>query len=281
MRTHFLLISMAAALVAAVGCSSSSNNGTTGDTDAGDSGLPDATSNDDAGDSGTPDGTTAETGAGDAGDAGDTGVPDASGPAFCDPTRIDAGTSDASAAADAQVPINHRAAPACCTSQRGPGPATQPYSQGTASPLAPDAGGCTSDADCKSGVNGRCFPFEGEVGSGGCSYDECFTDSECGAGATCACRTSPTDNGANVCQPKGNCVTDADCGPGGYCSPSLSDCHAQPTYDCHTASDTCVNDIDCAGMPADAGSCETIKSCVFGGVAGPHWACSATTCCLP
>ncbi|HEX4447981.1 MAG TPA: hypothetical protein VH044_14635, partial [Polyangiaceae bacterium] len=131
-----------------------------------------------------------------------------------------------------------------------------------------------------SGVNGRCYPFEGLVGIGGCSYDECFVDWTCGSQATCLCRASSTDNLANVCVPAGNCVVDSDCGPRGYCSPSLTSCEAEPAYYCHTASDTCVNDSDCPSVDAGESSCPLAASCVYSAQAR-HWACNPLFCCPP
>ncbi len=220
---------------------------------------------------------------------GDTAGRDASFSVACDPAP-DAG---APPQGDAAVPLNHRAAPACCSSQRDSGPPGQPYRPGYASSLAPDAGGCTSDSDCTAGVNGRCFPFEGIFGPGGCSYDECFTDSTCGSKTPCSCRSyfsSPTlggpDNGANVCVPGGNCAVDSDCGPGGFCSPSQSDrCLYDPHYYCHTALDTCENDSDCPAAPPecnDAGQCgcPTYSVCAYDTQA-QHWACKQGVCCPP
>jgi hypothetical protein len=87
-------------------------------------------------------------------------------PPSCKPILVEAG---AASMGDAEVPLNHRPTPACCPSQRGPGPscvtticASQPYPSGVAA-------GCSSDSQCTDGVNGRCFPFEGLVGPGGCS----------------------------------------------------------------------------------------------------------------
>jgi hypothetical protein len=191
------------------------------------------------------------------------------------PTVVEAGTASTG---DAEVSLDHRATGACCPAQRGPGGPNQPYPPGVASLLAADAGGCTSDSDCTSGVNGRCFPFEGLVGPGGCSYDECFTDSNCGSGTPCLCRSSSTDNSANVCDPGGNCAVDSDCGPGGYCSPSYS-CEGS-TYYCHTALDTCVNDADCPFMDAGEFSCQAVARCVYKPDT-QRWACSQLVCCPP
>ena len=135
---------------------------------------------------------------------------DGSVTAMCEPITTEAG---AISEGDAEVPLNHLATAACCPSQRGSGPPTQPYSAGYASTLAPDAGGCTSDSDCKAGPNGRCFPEEGLVGRGGCSYDECFTNLACGPKTLCICRSSSQDNSPNVCDPGGNCALDSDLWP--------------------------------------------------------------------
>jgi hypothetical protein len=178
----------------------------------------------------------------------------------------------ASLANDASA--HHRPAPACCLSERGPGPAGQPYPSGVAST-------CTSDSQCTAGANGRCFPFEGLVGYGGCSYDECFTDSDCGSGATCLCRGSSTDNSANVCVEGGNCVVDSDCGPGGYCSPSVeASCLFARPYFCHTATDTCTDDSDCSSVDAGRGSCPILAPCAYG-PGEERWACTQLTCCPP
>lgn len=189
----------------------------------------------------------------------------------------DAGSPDSS---DAEVPLNHRPKPADCPSQRGPGPPGQPYYVQGVAPIPPvDAGGCSSDSDCKSGVNGRCFPNEWG-GSSGCSYDECFTDSECPAGATCLCRSSSTDNTANACVPPGNCTVDSDCGPGGYCSPSWETCNRPTPYYCHTKRDTCITDSDC--YVVDASECYIAQAppCEYDPQA-QRWQCALHCCGLP
>jgi len=155
--------------------------------------------------------------------------------------------ADASTVGDARIPLYHRAAHASCPSQRGSGgPDLQ---QVCPTPPPPTTVCCSSDAQCD-GNNGRCLNF-GHAGQQ-CTYDECFTDSNCPSGAPCICRSSPTDNTANVCEPGGNCVVDSDCS-GRYCSPSPSPAEEEcggtspylfPYY-CHTAMDTCVDDSDC------------------------------------
>ena len=212
---------------------------------------------------------SADTGPDTSAEAGDGGAPDVFVP-FCDPAPADAGTPPAG---DAAVPLKHRAAHACCASQRGAGPGGQPYS-GSVNP-------CTSDSDCKAGVNGRCFPWEGLVSAGGCSYDECFTDSTCGSGATCVCRTSAGGSAANVCDRGGNCVVDSDCGPGGFCSPSTTSCYVSPgPYYCHTPADTCLNDSDCASVDAGSAACPVYSYCAYDADVGAL-GCSSAACCPP
>jgi hypothetical protein len=234
---------------------------------------------------GNPSSTCADAGTGGAGNSGTRSgstadaSSDAIAPVPCTPTVIDAGTASAG---DAEVPLNHRATGACCPSQRGPGPPTQPYPTGVASP-GPDS--CSSDSQCTGAVNGRCFPFAGLVGNGGCSYDQCFTDSNCASGTPCICRSSSSDNSPNVCAPPGNCVVDSDCGPGGYCSPTegcdycaqgSENCASAPYY-CHTASDTCINDTDC---PSVDGGEFSITACAYNPPA-QRWACKQLVCLPP
>ena len=88
---------------------------------------------------------------------------------------------------------------------------------------------------------------------------------------------------------------DSDCGPGGYCSPSMETCYStnpeavvegrnyggpNPYY-CHTASDLCINDSDCA--PLDAGTVTnpmTSTPCAYN-VQNSRWECTQFTCGLP
>jgi hypothetical protein len=177
------------------------------------------------------------------------------------------------------VPSKHRSSSASCPSQRGPAPSCA----GTM------CSSCSSDSQCTDGVNGRCFPTQALVGPGGCSYDECFSGSDCGSKTPCLCRTSSADASANVCNVAGNCAVDADCGPGGYCSPSVKVVPGQPPnvcwgstpYYCHTASDLCLNDADCA--PLDAGSPTPgppTNACAYN-PQGNRWECTQGVCALP
>jgi hypothetical protein len=145
------------------------------------------------------------------------------------------------------TPMTHRAAATTCSTTRPP---SQP---GDAS--APDGGhefGCMYDSQCTDGTNGRCMPLGQIVG---CSYDECSTDTDCGANKLCVCGTGTGAGGrtGNTCLPS-NCEVDSDCGTGGYCSPTYdTTCGAYNGvvgFFCHRAADecgpdTCVNDSDC------------------------------------
>jgi hypothetical protein len=165
-----------------------------------------------------------------------------------------------------RVPADHRAAAAACPSDRPAGDATAP------------GGKCTKDADCTSGKNGRCLaPRPPDLVENTCSYDDCFTDADCGSGV-CACR-SATHHGANTCF-HANCRTDADCAGRG-CSPSAvaTDPSCQSGlaigsfgYFCHTASDECIDDGDCGGSGPSGP-----KICIFDADVA-HWRCFATSC---
>jgi hypothetical protein len=223
-----------------------------------------------------------KTGNGTRADAGGMTVPIA-----CEPNLVEAGAASGS---DAGVPQNHRSTAACCPAQRGPGPSGQPYQtcSGPAGTQCPAnmASTCASDSECTTGVNGRCFPWEGLVGPGGCSYDECFTDSHCGSKTPCLCRSSAADNNANVCDVGGNCAVDSDCGPWEYCSPSVpfqdpNICWGLALYYCHTATDQCLNDSDC--NPPDAGLALPDNP-GYGCAYNPQdtrWECVKNVCALP
>jgi hypothetical protein len=193
----------------------------------------------------------------------------AGGASSCQPAFVEAG---ASLAGDMEIPIYHRAEPACCPTERAPAPAGQPYGPA-------QAVGCTTDSQCTSGRDGRCYPFEGLVGPGGCSYDACLTDSDCPSGASCLCRSSASDTSTNRCVTGGDCVLDSDCGQGGYCSPSAG-CEGPLAYHCHTATDTCINDTDCPSVDAGGFSCDTASICAFD-VQAKHWGCTQMVCCPP
>jgi hypothetical protein len=190
-------------------------------------------------------------------------------------TRIgDDATGSVDGAPDAQIcgtrpPANHRAAEGpACPHDRAPGgvPAMCVVDGGP-----PPAGDCQQDSDCTAGINGRCLPVRGCYMA--CSYDGCFSDSDCAGNVPCHCRDSTSSTNANCCLVNSDCRIDDDCGPGGYCSPSQLEgcmrmctvpcspgthCYAGTTevpcwcgqscgagYFCHTADDACTNDCEC------------------------------------
>lgn len=161
----------------------------------------------------------------------------------------DANSRDASTpgASKTTVPASHRAEAAVCPEQRSAGSGPQ-GSCGTDSPP-----GCLSDADCTAGTNGRCLPDWRFPCLASCSYDTCFSDSDCADNQPCQCRDSASSTDPNVCASGGNCRVDTDCGPGGYCSPgSSSQClcnrPCSGEYFCHTPNDTCLEDSDCGSQ---------------------------------
>jgi hypothetical protein len=141
------------------------------------------------------------------------------------------------------APTDHRPTAAPCSMTRPPGiNMTAGHDGGLAGTS------CTSDSQCTSGKNGRCMQ-SGDLGPT-CTYDQCFTDSQCGKEGVCECGTPADDEGRypNTCL-DGNCQVDADCGDGGYCSPSY-DTSCGPFsgyvgYYCHTSKDECTNDDEC------------------------------------
>ena len=170
-------------------------------------------------------------------------------------SSLDANTS--------RVPMKHRAVASSCPEQRdaGSGP------QGSCGDGVQNV--CLSDADCAPGTNGRCLANWRLPCLSACSYDTCFSDSECADNQPCQCRDSASSTDANQCMTGGNCRIDADCGPGGYCSPgSSSPCLCNRPcgggYFCHTPNDTCLEDSDCG----------TDGNCIYDSVA-KRWGCAS------
>lgn len=163
-----------------------------------------------------------------------------------------------------RIPKNHRAAGSTCPDQRGPGSVLVDNCDNSA------VGNgmyvlCVQDSDCSDGMNGRCLGNGSVACVTGCSYDACFSDSDCPGNQPCECRHSASSTGTNSCVSGGNCRIDAECGSDGFCSPSLvgdNPCHCYNAascgpdgcadscghgYFCHTAQDSCLDDSDCSG----------------------------------
>jgi hypothetical protein len=158
---------------------------------------------------------------------------------------------------DGRAPQTHVASGSACPQQRGPGLDGCNPDGGLASPTAV---ACLRDSDCTAGESGRCnfwpvsSPPPSEAGSqlvlplcgSTCSYDTCFSDSDCPPRVPCGCRSSPSAGAANVCLTGSNCAVDSDCGPGGFCSPDSSQqTQGLLLYFCHTANDACLDNSDC------------------------------------
>lgn len=192
--------------------------------------------------------------------------------------------SDQDASLDAapitHAPSTHKPSPDACSHDR---PVFIAGSDAGAGDAATESGSglqtCSSDQDCTSTPNnGRCGYIWYRDAGPSCTYDECFSDSDCKLGV-CNCRQDPTHDDdsfgsgphPNYCMAAGNCRVDSDCGDGGagYCSPSPNGgCRGfWLGYFCHTASDQCVDDSDCA-----KGSL-----CAY---TGTLWACTPAVSCL-
>ncbi|MFN3200428.1 MAG: hypothetical protein ACE366_18665 [Bradymonadia bacterium] len=162
------------------------------------------------------------------------------------------------------APEVHRPEAAACDRER-------PEDPFDASGLEGDQPGvmCLSHADCDAGVNGRCVHtrFGTE-----CTYDDCFTDSDCADDEVCTCGGTPgLPHGNNVCL-QAWCRLDSDCGAGRYCSPNVYGCELVG-WVCHTPQDTCSTQNDCEDTESPEGS--------FCGYSNgdSRWMCiSASTC---
>ena len=169
------------------------------------------------------------------------------------------------------APSSHRARGASCApSPVGP------------EPVIPDVGvagttafTCAMNEACTLHSGGRWVYNSGDCGepciatapSSACLYDTCAADADCPKASVCVCgQGGPAPN---ACSVVGNCRVDADC-PSGFCSPSVDGCAAFNGYFCHTASDECNVDADCANSGSFA-------RCVVD-VSSAAWKCSPVGC---
>lgn len=157
-------------------------------------------------------------------------------------------------------------------------PSTRAASRTDAGAPLADAG-CNVDSDCSAGKNGRCFIGNGltSVARLQCSYDECLTDDDCGAGKVCQCQNrGPPEQGftGHVCVVAG-CKTNGDCG-GACCAFSNGFCGSgvQSGYFCRTARDECVTDGDCVA----AGQQSPNDGFCAWSPASMRWVCSKGFC---
>jgi hypothetical protein len=158
-------------------------------------------------------------------------------------------------------PTQHRPTADSCPTTRPPG-----VNEDAGLPDSGTFTQCTNDAQCTQGTNGRCVRVLGSIYNLSCTYDGCFSDTDCAGGDVCECRPS-----GNACL-AGNCRVDSDCGAGGYCSPTLGFCGnwgGISGYYCHTPADECTNDSDCT--EGGAGYCAWQPTVA-------RWACSYSQC---
>ena len=102
-------------------------------------------------------------------------------------------------------------------------------------------GSCDEHSDCTEGVNGRCVAVTFGLA---CTYDECFTDTDCEANELCQCGG---DTGLGNRCVRSNCRSNADCGDG-VCAASYAvlGCGFGPTgWYCQDSADDCASDEDC------------------------------------
>lgn len=192
----------------------------------------------------------------------DRNTPDPLTPTSTPTTPQPSTATPAPTSTTARVPANHRAAGSACSTDKVAGDAEPELVE------RPDAE-CKRDADCTGGKNGRCAHFYGggrRPPYAACIYDACVVDSDCGPKSACDCGTSPSDG--HQCM-GGNCAVDSDCGANSFCSPSMGSCgnyRGVVGNFCHTPTDECVDDADCAG-----------GYCAWKEEVG-HWQCSTSQC---
>lgn len=171
------------------------------------------------------------------------------------------------------VPDFHRAAATACSALVADAGATTSTTNGASpGPAAPDAAvnsPCLTATDCGPCATGvvRCL-LRSPAQPNACVCDQCNSDQECPSTEACLCFQTgwaryPV---GNACVQE-NCQVDSDCGPGGFCSPTLSGC-GYGGYYCHTPTDTCLNDSDCAGSSI---------GCVYSPTTGA-WGCASIVC---
>jgi len=202
-------------------------------------------------------------------------------------TRTSVGGRVSSGSSGVQrIPAKHRAASSACPAQRAPNSVSVDGCQNDSTVNNGEYVSCTQDSDCTTGTNGRCLEDGPLACMTYCSYDTCFSDSDCPSNQPCECRSSASDSMANMCETGGNCRIDADCGQSGYCSPSqvnnfcycpssalcpsVTYCSPGPCvcgdscghgYFCHTPADTCVDDSDCDGTTCNYDTLNNRWSC--------------------
>jgi hypothetical protein len=97
---------------------------------------------------------------------------------------------------------------------------------------------CITNTDC--GARARCSCGQGAARNTCVPLDACLRDADCGREMLCHCNAG---GGPNLCG-AGNCRKDIDCAAGFSCTFAQSG----DNY-CHTPKDTCQSQRDCASPP--------------------------------
>jgi hypothetical protein len=171
------------------------------------------------------------------------GGDEAAGASGSEPRDGDDNSDGGERASELPVPASHRMSGQACDESRPESDLEDPT----------EGDECQSHEECTEGENGRCLRTDDFSSTGAkpykCTYDECFSDADCGNGGVCRC-SGNRGTDATYCL-MGNCSVDSEC-DSGYCSPSLSwACPNFPDtagYFCHTPEDECVNNLECGSQ---------------------------------
>jgi len=262
LRLDPVRLSLLAALgVAPLGCGTDRALGADDGDSADDDDSADGDADDDHGDDGNDDDDGDDDGDAD-GDGGDLDIPIA--PEVCagaTPIMTDGKYSGYLRCPDGTI---NRDTPVGCDAIN-----MEPACKGTEESL-----GCTVDADCVDGPNGRCVsrPFEqgGLNDYCGCVYS-CQSDDECDAGQVCVCSgVVPTNHDSPVCAPA-NCTENSDC-DSGECGISSFEtgCGLAVALACRDDDDACRLDSECGqGL-----------SCTLGESSLLEWQCTGPGCAV-
>ncbi|HEY3352111.1 MAG TPA: hypothetical protein VGQ83_02595 [Polyangia bacterium] len=137
---------------------------------------------------------------------------------------------------------------------------------------------CFQDSDCAGGAPCACRPSSASSAPNACvGGGNCTVDSDCGPGGYCSpsvldrlCACFSPDlcpDGGGACYEGSPGATGTPPGPGWTQVPCACGDKCGHGFYCHTCSDTCIDDSDCAG----AGTCNY-------DVLGHRWECSAAMC---
>ena len=130
---------------------------------------------------------------------------------------------------------------------------------------------CMSNSDCVDGVNGRCT-LQGPYTW--CTYDQCFSDADCPAGARCACGVEQLDGNMCLLDDCSGCAADQ-CAPSWGCAGHVDGSSGGvQSFECYTPDDSCHTDADCRpGEFCTRGPSDNTE----GGPPDPSWHCASVS----